>query len=303
MNKISIVVSAYNEEKNLKNCLDSVHALANEIIVVDNESLDKTAEIAKQNGAVVFSKPNNLMLNTNKNFGFSKAVSEWILNLDADEEVTPELVQEIKKVIAEKNLINGYKIPRKNIIFGKWIEHSLWWPDKQLRLFKNGKGKFPEKHVHESLEVEGNVSDLKNPMTHINYTSTSQFINKMDKIYTENEAINILKEGKKIKWDDSINWPVSDFLKNYFHLKGYKDGLHGLVVNLLQSFCSEVVFSKIWEKNGFKEENISLGQIEKIFCKLKINLDYWIITSKIEESNNPLEKIILKIKRKLLNLK
>src|SRR3989344_6118283 len=130
MNKVSVVISAYNEEKLLENCLKSV-TWADQVIVVDNNSTDDTAKIAKKYADEVYSCPNNLMLNVNKNYGFSKATGDWILSLDADERVTDELKKEITNVV-KNDEIAGYWIPRKNIIFGKWIEHTGWYPDYQL---------------------------------------------------------------------------------------------------------------------------------------------------------------------------
>ena len=120
--------------------------LADEIIIIDNKSSDKTAEIAKRHKAKVFEKENNLMLNINKNYGFTKASGDWVLYLDADERITPELAGEITLVVDNSQVV-AYWISRKNIIFGKWIKHAGWHPDYQLRLFKRDGGKFPEQHV------------------------------------------------------------------------------------------------------------------------------------------------------------
>lgn len=303
MATISVVISAFNEEKNIKECLESVK-WAEEIIFVDNTSQDKTVSIAKRYTEKIFIVPNNLMLNINKNFGFGKAKGEWILNLDADERVSEELQQEISKIIKiNDTAINGYLIPRKNIIFGQWIKHSLWWPDEQLRLFRKGKGEFPEEHVHEYLKVDGPTAHLKEPLIHLNYTSVSQFLYKLDKIYTENEAENILKSGKKINWSDAIRWPVTDFLKTFFAQEGYKDGLHGLVLSLLQAFYAEITFAKIWEKQGFwePEEKNLLPGFKQELKRIKNDFSYWLWESQIRETSNPVKKLFWKIKRRLRN--
>ncbi len=185
MKKISVVISAFNEEKMIEDCLKSVKDLADEIIFIDNTSQDKTVDIAKKYAARIFIRPNDpVMLNRNKNFGFTKASGDWIISLDSDERITPELAREIKKAVNNPN-VNGYEIPRKNIIFNKWIQNSIWWPDYNLRLFRKEKGKFREKHVHEKLTVQGRLTKLKNPMVHYNYQTVSQFINKLNKTYTE----------------------------------------------------------------------------------------------------------------------
>ncbi len=299
MSKLSVVISAYNEASKIAACLETVR-FADEIIVVNNSSTDNTLEIAKQYTPHVFTRKNNLMLNINKNFGFSQASGDWILSLDADERVTPELRTEMQKILKKESETQGYWIPRKNIIFGKWIQNSIWWPDYQLRLFKKNAGTFPEKHVHEMITVIGKTEKLQNPMTHENYATISQYLYKLDKIYTENEVENFINSGKTISYLDAIRFPLNDFLKTFFAQKGYKDGLHGLVLSLLQAFYAEVVFAKIWERQGFHEYNSPqfLLDIGRESTKLLYETRYWYLTQSIEETRNPIKKIMLKIKRK-----
>ncbi len=297
--KISVVISAYNEEKMINDCLFSVKNLADEIVLVDNSSQDQTIAIAKNYTKNIFVTPNDpINLNKNKNFGFTKATGDWILSLDADERITPILIKEIKNVITKKG-VDGYEIPRKNIIFGKWIEHSIWWPDYNLRLFKNGKGKFPENYVHEKIQVNGNIAKLSNPMTHYNYQTISQFIKKLDSSYTESETENYIKSGKNIHWFDALRWPVGDFLKTFFSQEGYKDGMHGLVLSIFQGFYAFVFFAKVWErKENFKDlspKNFP-REIAKEFGYNAKQMRYWIYTALIKEE--PHRKMLHRIKRK-----
>lgn len=296
--KISVVISAYNEEKRIKDCVLSV-VWADEIIVIDNSSTDKTADIAKNNGAKIIRRENNPMLNVNKNFGFSKATGDWILSLDADERVTPELKEEILSILGSHSTTDGYWIARKNIIFGKWIQSDMWWPDYQLRLFKKGKGRFLEEHVHEKLVVDGVSEKLEKPMIHENYSSVSHYISKLD-VYTTSEATNIIKSGKKIIWVDAIRFPLQDFLKTFFAQNGYKDGLHGLVLSILQAFYMELVFVKIWEKQGFVEYNSNdfLEEIIKEGKKAKADIKYWILTTFLQENKNPAKNFLIRIMRR-----
>lgn len=302
MEKISIVISAYNEEKKIEECLKSA-IWADEIILVDNSSSDATAKIAQKYTAKIFTQPNRAMLNINKNHGFSKATGDWILSLDADERVTSSLHDEIKDQISKikDNGVNGYWIPRKNIIFGKWIQSDMWWPDFQLRLFRKGEGKFPEEHVHEYVRVEGQTEKLKEPLLHENYSSISQFIGKMDKIYTENEMKQKLKEGYQLKWTDALRFPAQDFLKTFFSQKGYKDGLHGLILSILQAFYAEIVFVKVWEKQGFIQKEYDknfLCGIGNEFKKISNEFKYWLMTSFINETNNPFKRTFYRLLRK-----
>ncbi len=294
--KLSVVISAYNAQDKIEDCLKSVR-FADEIIVINNSSQDKTEEIAKKYTSKVFTRINNLMLNVNKNFGFSKASGEWILNLDDDERVTAELEKEIKATIRndDKN-IQGYYIPRKNIIFGKWIEHTGWYPDPQLRLFRKGKGKFAEKHVHEMIDIDGKVEYLKEPMIHFNYTSVSQFLVKMTNIYVPNEADVKISQGYKVDFADSIKFPLREFLSRFFARQGYKDGFHGLMLSLLMAFYHFAIFALIWEKQGFEEierGNILIKSSTEIKDAGK-EISYWIRNEKIESTKNPVKKILYK---------
>ncbi len=300
MKNISVVISAYNEEEKIEDCLKSVKNLADEIIFIDNSSSDKTSQIAKKYTDKIFTLPNDpVMLNRNKNYGFAKADGKWIISLDADERITAELSSEIKKVVSG-GVYSGFEIPRKNIIFGKWIRHSIWWPDYNLRLFQKGAGKFPLKHVHEKLELVGEVGKLQNPMVHYNYQTVSQYIKKLDNTYTESEAQNFIQSGKDIHWFDAIRWPIRDFVKTYFFQEGYKDGLHGLVLSQLQAFYSLVFFAKVWErKEKFKDLtppdflNESTKEIAKAFKEIW----YWVYTAKME--TNLAKRLYYKIRRRL----
>lgn len=302
MATLSVVISAYNEEEKIGDCLESVRQLADEIIFVDNESTDKTLEIAKKYTSKIFSRPNNPMLNVNKNFGFLRATGDWILSLDADERVTPELRNEIESRIRNyESGINGYWIPRKNIIFGKWVKHTGWYPDHQLRLFKRGKGKFPEEHVHEMVVVSGKTSYLQNHIEHLNYETVSQFLQKLTTIYTPNEAKVLLGEGYTFHWADVIRMPVGEFLNRFFAQKGYKDGLHGLVLSLLMSFYHLVVFVKLWEEKGFRDvgEKNFLDKVEKESRKVLKDFRFWFLTARLQETKNVFDKLKLAVERKL----
>ncbi len=295
---LSVVVSAFNSEKELEDCLGS-SSFADEIIVVNNSSTDRTLEIAKKYTDKVFTKPNNPMLNTNKNFGFSKATGEWILCLDADERVTPELQKEIKEKI--ENSVNGYWIPRKNIIFGKWMKHTGWYPDPQLRLFKRGKGRFPEEHVHEMIKIEGETEQLDGHILHYNYDSISQFLQKLGTIYGPNEAEQLIKKGYSFDWRDAIRFPVKEFLSRFFAREGYKDGFHGLMLSLLMAFYHFIVFSYIWEKRKFEQidnEEI-LFETEKEFAQSSKDLSFWFSSEKAKLIKNPLRQIFHKIIKKV----
>ena len=294
---ISVVVSAYNEEKTLDRCLSSV-AFADEIIVVDNSSVDSTASVAKAYTKKIYKRPNILMLNTNKNYGFNKATGQWILNLDADEEITLELAKEIQTVVNSDPPEFGFWIKRKNISFGKWIKHGLWWPDKQIRLFRRTYGKFPCVHIHEYITVDGTVGVLTEPYLHYNYETVRQYLTKINRASTS-EAIVLRDMHYKISWHDAIRFPVSDFLKIYFAQSGYKDGLHGLVLALFQAFYSFCTFAKLWEIDKYPHEEIVPDAIAQEFCKNEKEIRYWKLTMLIHDSSSAAGRFIRKIQRRL----
>lgn len=292
MASLSVVISAYNEEAKITDCLESAK-WADEIVFVDSSSTDKTPEIAKKYTNKIFTRPNNLMLNVNKNFGFTKATSDWILCLDADERVTPELKEEIRLTINNKQLtINGFWIPRKNIIFGRWMQHTGWYPDHQMRLFRRGKGKFAQAHVHEMIEVEGQTVYLKEHLLHYNYDSIGQFFYKATNIYVPNEVEQILKKGYTLSSMDALRFPFQEFLNRFFAREGYKDGFHGLMLSLLMAMYHFIVFAKLWEKEGFKDatENVT-GEVERELKEEQMELKHWFFIKKAKETRNPLRKL------------
>lgn len=298
--QVSVVITTFNSEDKIEETLKSVKDIAREIIVVDSSPNDRTVEIASQYTDKIFRRENYPMLNINKNFGFSMAANEWILSLDSDERVVGELSEEILNLdsnVAE----NGFFMPRKNIIFGKWIEHTGWFPDPQLRLFRKDKGKFEEKHVHEFIKVDGKIGNLSSPLLHLNYDNVDQFLNKMIKTYTVAEAESLREKGYKYNSFDIVKMPFSEFLKRYFAEEGYKDGMHGLVLSLLMSFYHFVVFLRLWEMSKYPDENDMDKLLKEGKKTISQEFKYWIFKKKIDSEENIFKKNTLKIKRKILS--
>ncbi len=303
MNKISAVISAHNEEKNIERCLKSLK-FADEIVVIDNSSSDKTAEIAKRYTDKIFSQKNNPKeIDIQKNFGFEKATSEWILSIDADEEVPEELASEIKKTLALNNKINGYYVPRKNIIFGKFIQNTGWYPDPQLRLFRRGKAKYVKQHVHEPVKLEGEVAYLSSHLIHYHYNTIPEFLSRTISLYAPNEAEEYLNKGYVFSYFDAIRFPLNEFLSRFFARKGYKDGFHGLMLSVLMAFYHFLIFAFIWEKKGFKEYDKQdfLEQTEKEFKHAGKDIIFWLTKEKLESIKNPIQKTFRKISGKIRN--
>lgn len=190
-------------------------------------------------------------------------------------------------------------MPRKNIIFGKWIQHSLWWPDYQTRLFRKGKGRYQTEKVHQQLQVEGSIGTLTHPLIHENYQTISQYLVKMDR-YTENEAKALLAQNTHLHWSDTIRLPVRDFLKTFFLQQGYKDGLHGLILSTLQAGYSFLVAVKVWEKQGFVAEKNPhfLEEVFVLWKGLHKEVLYWFYTELAKQVGNPVTKIKYRVLKK-----
>lgn len=295
INNLSVCIMTLNNESTIKKCLDSVSSLAAEVVVgIDDLSNDGTYAIAKKYTDKVFLIKHIDNFDLNKNKVIEKAKGKWILWLDGDEYLEDNLKKEIEEKIQNKD-IDVYKIPRKNIVFRKVIENTGWYPDYQLRLFQKGKLKFDKKRLHQDPEIIGKVEKLENHIIHQNYQSVSQFLLRLDK-YTQVEAEN---SDKQIKVSDFIKTPVNEFLKRFIVCKGYKDGLHGLVLSILQAFYEFIVLVKIWEKNGFAEEKADFSEIENELKKGISDFNWWKNENKIKEARNKIEEAFYKGKRKL----
>lgn len=298
MIKLSVAISVRDEEKNLEGCLESIK-WADEIVIFDEESADKTVSIAKKYTSSVYLTPHEEMFHKTKQKALEKCKGKWILQIDADERVTPELENEILDIINGNSSYNGYQIPRRNIIFGKWIKHTGWYPDYQIKLFKNGKGHYPCKTLHELIEIEGQIGTLKSDLIHEHYASISQFIDRMNR-YTTNDAKYLLGKGESVGWSDAIKYPFDEFLRRFFLWEGYKDGLHGLVLSLLQSFSRLVVFTKIWEEQEFWEygNDKFLNEVHEKVKVIKKEWHHWSVIS----TRNPLKKKIIQTLTRLFIL-
>lgn len=302
-NRISAVISAYNEEKKIEKCLESLK-WADEIIFVDNSSTDTTLKIARKYTDKIYSQANDPSnIDLQKNTGIAKASGEWVLLIDADEVVSAELAREIRNINFDKleNGVNSFYIPRRNIIFGKWIEHSGWYPDRQIRLFKKDHGRYDKKHYHEMISVSGETGFLSEHLIHYNYENIGQFLYKHLFLYAPNEAEELVRRGFEFDWRGIIRMPMSEFLSRYFAREGYKDGFHGLVLAVLMAFYHAVIFMNIWEKKNFSEqkgENI-LGGFEEEIKKSGKEIRYWLNTGKVNSEKDFFRKYARKIRNKL----
>ncbi len=252
--KLSFSLIAHNEEKNIKRCLESIK-WADEIIVVDCESSDNTVKIAGKYTKNIFHKKNNANLNINKSFGISKAKGEWIFYIDPDEVITKNLKKEILHIINSDTEYSGFKLPRLNYYGFGFLHHGGNYPDTQLRLFKKGKAKFPNKHVHERLKVDGKVGRLKNYMLNYPYNTVSEYINKLN-FYTDFQTDYWIKRGKKLTKTGLIlnitYKPIQKFFERFILKAGFLDGLAGFFAAFTNSITHIINYLKLYEKFKIK---------------------------------------------------
>jgi len=254
MAALSVVLATFNEEKNLSDCLDSIRDLADEIVVVDGGSSDKTIKIARQYGAKVKITTNKPIFHINKQMAIDMASKDWILQLDADERLTPELKKEIKSRIKNKELrINGYWIPRKNWFLGRFLTKGGQYPDYTLRLYRRGKGRLPQKTVHEQAFVEGKTGYLKNPLIHIADPSFSRYLIRFNR-YTDLIARELRE--RKIGYNPImavkyiLALPLWWFFLSYIRHKGFMDSWQGFVFSFFSSLRFPIGYIKACKANG-----------------------------------------------------
>jgi glycosyltransferase involved in cell wall biosynthesis len=244
---LSVVVITYNEEERLRQTLASV-AWADEIVVVDGGSDDKTVEIAREFTDHVVVRPWEGFARQ-KNAAIERARGEWILSLDADEEVSPELGEEIRRTIAAP-AADGYAVPRRNIFWGRWVRHGRLYPDWQLRLFRRGRGRFVERPVHESVQIDGPVARLAAPLIHRSYRDVADFLTRANR-YTSLAAEEWVRAGRTVHAHDLVLRPLGRFLSMYVRHAGFLDGWRGFLLAVLYAYYVFLRSAKVWEKvNG-----------------------------------------------------
>ncbi|MFH1280666.1 MAG: glycosyltransferase family 2 protein [Candidatus Beckwithbacteria bacterium] len=250
--KLSVVLATYNEQDNIKSCLESVRQLADEIIVVDGSSTDETREIATSLGAKVYKTTNKPIFHLNKQMAVDKAKGSWILQLDADEHISQNLKNEIKKVISDSKSKSGYYLPRKNWFLTRFLTKGGQYPDYVIRLFKKGKGHFPCESVHEQIEIDGSVGHLKNDLLHYSDPNFKRYITRFNR-YTSLDTNLLFKAKIKPGVFTGVNYllikPIIWFFSTYFRHKGFVDGLPGFIFSLMSSLRFPVIYFKLWEKN------------------------------------------------------
>ncbi len=298
MAKISVVINTYNEEAHIVRCLKSV-TWADEIVLVDMHSEDKTRELAKKFTKHIYLHEKTGYVEPARNFAIAKATGDWILIVDADEEIPESLAKQLQSLTSHDASVVA--IPRKNILFGKWIEHTGWWPDRQIRFFKKGSVTW-KNEIHSTPETKGKVMQLEGEqyaIVHHNYQSIKQFLYKSYEVYAAQEAETLINKGYKFTYMDAIRFPLQEFLSRYFAREGYKDGFHGLMLSVLMGIYHFVIFAYIWEKKKFVSEHVPMASLEKEVQKASKELLFWTQTKTIEQEKDFLKKVALRLQRKI----
>ena len=253
MPKISCVLITRDEEKNITQCLAGA-AFCDEIIVVDSGSGDRTRELAEARGAKVFMRPFS-GFSDQKNYGISRASGEWIFLIDADERVSPELCAEVLRAV-EAPGVDGYWIPRRNRLFGRWMCHGASAGDTQLRLLRRGKGLF-EGTVHERVNCPGVVAKLKNPLDHHSTGSLGVYMKKLNH-YTSLEAFELSKQRPAVLEKQMKQKPLLKFFYDTVLRGGLLDALEGFLFGTLSAYYDFIKRAKAWELS-VKRDKISVS--------------------------------------------
>ncbi|MDZ7291712.1 MAG: glycosyltransferase family 2 protein [candidate division KSB1 bacterium] len=242
---LSALVITKNEAENIRECLASLQWV-DEIVVVDAESTDATVAQAEAFTNKIFVRRWE-GFSAAKNFALAQCTGEWVLWIDADERVTPELRDEIIATLAGGPTANGYEIPRLANFLGKWIRHGGWYPGYVLRLFRRQLGRFNQKQVHEGVQLDGRVGRLSNPLLHYTDRDLWHYFEKFNH-YTSLAAEELFRQGKRFHLWDLLFRPFWFFLRMYVFKAGFLDGLQGFILASLSATYVFAKYAKLWEK-------------------------------------------------------
>ena len=245
MPRLSVVVITRNEAANIRAALESVR-WAEELVVVDSGSTDDTLRIAGEIADRVTAH-DWAGYGAQKNHATELAAHDWVLSLDADERVSPALAREIRALLQAEPAARGYRIPRVTRYLGRWIRSTDWYPDHQLRLYDRRAARWNDRLVHESVAVDGPVRRLRGELEHRAYRDVSHHLQTIDR-YTTLAARQMHREGRRAGWVDLAVRPPAAFLRNYVVRRGVRDGVHGLIVSLLNAGYVLLKFVKLWER-------------------------------------------------------
>ena len=313
---LSIVINTKNAALTLNATLESlqplVEALAAEIIIVDTESTDQTPKIAQKNKAVkFFSHPNANYVEPVRQFAINKAKRDWIFIIDSDEMTSTTLNQQIIDIVKNNILADfqadAYYLPRYNKIFGRYLQHTLWFPDYQLRLFRRGTIKWP-KTLHAQPEIKGSVlhfpADQGLSLLHDNYHSVEEYWQRANR-YSSIQAKEIAQTDYSPQPNDFSGLAFlekfdSEFNRRFFAAQGYLDGNHGALLSLLQAASDTTTLAKVWEEFDFSHQSLSPNQLRAFFHRRRQELNYFQADTILQTENqlNFFSKLYWRLRRK-----
>jgi glycosyltransferase involved in cell wall biosynthesis len=272
---LSVVLATYNEEKNIVSCIKSFKGIADEIIIVDESSTDKTRELAKKLGAKVYKVKHHPIFHITKNKAIKKATKDWVLQMDADERLTQGMQKEIESLLSGKYFgvdswispiksslpffkkpkkltqpAAAYWLPRKNLFLDRYLKNTGQYPDPVIRLFQRGMAILPAKSVHEQMKVKGIVGWLHEDLDHLSTPKFERYLERENR-YSDLEAKNLFDKKVKISLANTLSYlfikPLKTFLSLYIRHRGFLDGFPGFVFSMYSGFHHAFSYMKLWE--------------------------------------------------------
>jgi len=243
---ISCAIVVYNEERNIRDCLESAKWM-DEIIVVDAFSQDKTVQICREYTQRIYQRSWN-GFGEQKNHAIDHAACDWVFILDADERISPELRAEIEAVLARSQTDGpvAYYLPRRNYFYGRWIKRLGCYPDYQLRLFRKGVGRLNDEEPHNKFVFQGEAGHLRTPLDHYTERTIEDHFRKFNN-FTTLAAQERAKTRRTAHWYDLTFRPILTFFKYYLQRQGFREGMHGFVISVFASMYTFVKYAKLWD--------------------------------------------------------
>lgn len=253
---ISVVMSAHDEAEAIVGCIASVQELASEIVVVDSGSRDETAVICERLGVRLLRAPNRLMLNENKNLAIDAARHEWVLLLDPDEQVSPDLAAELATIVRDGSACDGFWVPRRDYELGRWLHRA----SDQLRLFRNGRARFPCAHIHEMVAVQGSLGCLRGVLLHEPRQSLFEYVHKRN-LYSEHRARYLSEQGARFRLWRLLLRPPLTFLTSYLFRGYWRDGIQGYLIAASGAYGVFLQDAKLWQR---EQRVLAEGHSERV---------------------------------------
>jgi len=263
--KLSVVIIAKNEEDWIENCLKSVEFADQAVVIIDDNSTDKTADICRKHKVDLYSRAWE-GFSQQKNFALTKTVGEWVLFVDADERVSKELKLEMEKIL-DNSQAEAYSCPRQNVLLGKFVHHGGWEPDYATRLAKKEKILGWEGDLHEELKIDGKIDNLKNPLYHLSHRGMTWMLEKSIK-YTALEAdLRFKANHPPVVWWRLLRVMAGEFIDRLILKSGWRDGTVGWIEAISQSYNMFLIYVRLWEKQQGKPMEQIYKDLDKEMAK------------------------------------